>query len=411
MHHRILAWALVCIGTAQMVQAEEAKVWRRTVQVHGFGSQGFVYTDQNNWLTMNTSHGSGAMTDMGLNVSSQLTDKFRVGAQVYDRNLGQLGQWHPSLDWAVADFRFTNWLGIRAGKVKTTLGLYNDSQDLDFLHVFALLPQGVYPADLRDATIAHAGGDAYGVVALGPRLGDLSYTAYVGHRSDSLYSGYPYLLRQWRTYLSGIGGLQYGGDLRWNTPVHRLMVGVSRLNQVVSAHGMHVSPFNPAAGLIPYYESSRQDWTNQFYAHYEISRFVLEAEYRRQFRDELILNASSVDITDVRTWYVSGTCRVNKKLQLGSYYSHYTVSDLYGGALSAHGVPDLTDTSQPANHIYDKVISARVDVNRFWDLKVEGHFIDGYANTGYPAGFYPSQNLSGFKTNTNALVVRSWFRF
>jgi hypothetical protein len=36
---------------------------------------------------------------MGLNASSQLTDKFRIGAQVYDRNLGQLGQWHPSLDW------------------------------------------------------------------------------------------------------------------------------------------------------------------------------------------------------------------------------------------------------------------------------------------------------------------------
>ena len=91
--------------------------------------------------------------------------------------------------------------------------------------------------------------------------------------------------------------------------------------------------------------------------------------------------------------------------------AHYTVSDLYGGALSAHGVPDLTDTSQPANHIYDKVISARVDVNRFWDLKVEGHFIDGYANTGYPAGFYPLQNPSGFKTNTNAVVVRTGFHF
>ena len=28
-------------------------------------SQGFVNTDQNNWLTMNTREGSGAMTDMG----------------------------------------------------------------------------------------------------------------------------------------------------------------------------------------------------------------------------------------------------------------------------------------------------------------------------------------------------------
>jgi hypothetical protein len=107
--------------------------------------------------------------------------------------LGHLGQWHPSLDWAVADYRFTNWFGVRAGKVKTTLGLYNDSQDLDFLHVFAVLPQSVYSTDLRDTTIAHAGGDIYGTIPLRHRLGDLSYTVYAGHRSDSIYSGYPYL--------------------------------------------------------------------------------------------------------------------------------------------------------------------------------------------------------------------------
>src|SRR5262249_3921408 len=82
---------------------------------------GFVYTDQNNWLTMNTSAGSGAMTDMGLNVSSRLTEKLRVGAQVYDCNLGKIGRWHPSLDWAVVDYRFTNWLGVRAEKSKRRL--------------------------------------------------------------------------------------------------------------------------------------------------------------------------------------------------------------------------------------------------------------------------------------------------
>jgi hypothetical protein len=289
--------------------------------------------------------------------------------------------------------------------------LYNDSQDLDFLHVFALLPQGVYPTDLRDATIAHAGGDVYGVLALGPRLGDLSYTAYVGQRSDSIYSGYPYLLRQWSTYLSSMGGLQYGGDLRWNPPFRRLTIGVSRVNQETSGHGMHVSPFNPEAGLVAYRESSRQDWTNQFYAHYEISRFVVETEYRRYLRDQLILNASTVDVTDVRAWYVSGVFRVNKKLKLGSYYSHYTVTDAYGGELATQEGWETKDTSQPRNHIYDKVISARLDLNRFWDLKVEGHFIDGYANTGYPAGFYPLQNPSGFKRNTNALVVRTGFHF
>jgi hypothetical protein len=201
---------------------------------------------------MNTTGGSGAMTEMGLNVSSQITDKFRVGAQVYDRNLGQLGQWHPSLDWAVADYRFTSWFGIRAGKVKTTLGLYNDSQDVDFLRVFALLPQSVYPTDLRDSTIAHSGGDIYGNFTLRHRLGDLSYTAYAGYRHDSIYSGYPYLISQWGIHLRSLGGLQYGADVRWNTPLRGLLVGASRMNQDISGKGSaFVRLFDPAAGIGP----------------------------------------------------------------------------------------------------------------------------------------------------------------
>src|SRR5579864_9206979 len=181
MQRRFFGLAVVCFFAGQLrLQAQEFKLFDRMVQVHGFASQGFVYTDQNNWLTMHSSQGSGAFTDFGANISTQITDKFRVGAQVYDRNLGNLGEWHPTLDWAFADYRFKTWLGVRGGKVKTVLGLYNDTQDLDFLHTFALLPQSVYPTDLRDSTIAHVGGDVYGRISLKHRLGDLAYTAYAG---------------------------------------------------------------------------------------------------------------------------------------------------------------------------------------------------------------------------------------
>ena len=122
-----LAFLCVCLGGGRIaLQAQEFKLFDRMVQVHGFASQGFVYTNDNNWLTMNTSQGSAAWTDFGLNMSSEVTDRLRIGAQGYNRNLGQLGQYHPSLDWAFADYRFKSWFGLRGGKVKTTLGLYND---------------------------------------------------------------------------------------------------------------------------------------------------------------------------------------------------------------------------------------------------------------------------------------------
>jgi hypothetical protein len=341
MDRRILAFALLCLFAWYSSHAQEFRVLDRAVQVHGFFSQGFVKTDENNWLTMNTRQGSGAMTEMGLNISSQLTDRFRVGAQVYDRNLGHLGQWHPSFDWAVADYRFTNWFGVRAGKVKTTLGLYNDSRDLDFLHVFAVLPQSVYSTDLRDTTIAHAGGD--------------------------IYSGYPYLVFRWDTYLSSMGGLQYGADLRWNTPLPGLLVGASRMNEDISAKGRCISPFDPGSGYAPYFEYSKADWTNQFYIQYTQKRFTVESEYRSHLRDQIILNNTSVDITDVGGWYIAGTYRLNKRISLGSYYSRYTITDVYGGALATIA-PNQDNTALPTNHTYDKVATVRVDIKRFWNV-------------------------------------------
>jgi hypothetical protein len=133
MHRRIAALVLVCFCAGSVhLQAQDFKLFDRKVQVHGFASQGFVYTDTNNWLTMRSNEGSAAFTDFGVNVSTSINDKLRVGAQLYDRNLGELGSYHVSLDWALADYRFKSWLGLRGGKVKTTLGLYNDTQDLIF---------------------------------------------------------------------------------------------------------------------------------------------------------------------------------------------------------------------------------------------------------------------------------------
>jgi hypothetical protein len=412
MHRRILglgfACAWLCSGSINL-HAQEFKLFDRTVQVHGFFSQGFVHTSGNNWLTMNTLNGSAAMTDFGLNMSSQVTDKLRIGAQGYDRDLGQLGQYHPSLDWGFADFRFKTWLGLRGGKVKTTVGLFNDTQDLDFLRPFALLPQSVYPADLRDSTIAHLGGDIYGDISLKHKLGDLSYTVYAGHRSDSIYSGYPYLLSQFGTLFKSFGGLQYGADLRWSTPLKGLLIGASRLDQDTAGKGTSVSPLNPTAGRIPYSEWSKADWTNQFYGEYTHSKLRIESEYRRYLRDQMVFSGTAENEDDVRGWYVSGAYRISKRLELGSYYSRYCITSVNGGALA--GFPNQTDTGLPANHIYDKVITVRVDLNKFWNVKVEGHFMNGYGSSTYPDGFYPQVNPQGFKPDTNALIVKTSINF
>ena len=63
----------------------------RQVQIHGFASQGFTCSDHNNYLTMKTSKGTFALSDGGVNLSTPISDKFRVGAQIYIRNIFSSG--------------------------------------------------------------------------------------------------------------------------------------------------------------------------------------------------------------------------------------------------------------------------------------------------------------------------------
>lgn len=381
-----------------------------TARFSGFASQGFLYTDQNNWLSTHSSQGSGAFTDFGANVSSQITDKFHAGLQVYDRNLGNLGEWHPELDWAFGDYRFKPWFGVRAGVVKTVIGLYNDTQDLDFLHTFALLPQSVYPTDLRDATIAHLGADVYGSVKLPKSAGAVRYTVYAGHRHDGNYGGYADLIAKYGVKSLDYRGLQYGADLRWSTPWKGLLLGVSRMNGDFTGKGI----ISLSLGTFPYTAVSKSDFTNQFYGEYSLGKLCIDAEYRRFVHDQFISPKLLETISDIRGWYASGSYRITKRIMLGSYYSRYSISSVAGGPLDLllpSLFPDQTDTSLPANHVYDKVVTARVDLNRYWSAKIEGHFMDGFGDSSYPDGFYFQVNPHGFKPATNALVLKTSVNF
>lgn len=379
---------LTGIVSVSLIRAQSADftVEGLPVQVHGFASQAFLVSNQNNYLTMPTGRGSLAFTDFGGNISVQITGKFRVGAQVYDRNMGELGNWAPELDWASGDYRFKDWFGIRAGKVKTVMGLDNDTQDLDSLHTWALLPQSVYPLDLRGTRIAHVGGDFYGDITL-QRLGSLSYTAWAGLIPNDPNGGRAaYNSNRTRSARSE------GGDLRWNTPLSGFLAGVSYINS--DWRGMGID----ALGL-PYTSRTKEDGVSQFYVQYAHNGLTLAAEYRRAYADELIFDVvqPAETWTDSRSFYGSASYRISKRVEIGSYYSRF-----YG-----NWVLNLSD---PANHIFDKVATLRLDLTSHWDAKIEGHFMNGYADSSL-RGFYIQDNPRGLKPNTNLLVIRTGIQF
>jgi hypothetical protein len=372
-------------------QSTDFTVEGRPVQLHGFASQAFLASDNNNYLTMPTSRGSFAFTDFGANISVQLTGQLRVGAQFYDRNMGELGNWRPVVDWASGDYRFKDWLGIRAGKVKTVLGLYNDTQDLESLHTWALLPQSMYPLDLR-SIIAHVGGDFYGDISL-KRLGSLSYTAWAGLIPDDPNGGYVYGSEAYGFHIRTLGARGNGGDLRWDTPLRGLLAGASYMNAANHAKGTDVLD-------LPYMGRSKKYEIPQFYLQYALRGLRLDAEYRRTYVDQLTNDVLSPPETmlDSRSFYGSASYRFSKWIEIGGYDSRFYLN--WG-----------LSHSDPGNFVFDKAVTLRLDLANHWDLKIEGHFMHGYGANDAFRGFYWQDNPQGFKPNTNLLVIRTGVQF
>ncbi|MBZ5577044.1 MAG: OprO/OprP family phosphate-selective porin [Acidobacteriia bacterium] len=363
------------------------------LQIHGTVAQGGLLSSHNNYLTAKTSDGSTQWTEAALNAATSVSDNLRIGLQLHTYRLGELGKLKLDVDWAYGDYRIREWFGIRAGKVKTPLGLCNDTQDIDTLHLWALLPQGVYPADNRSWTLAHTGGDVYSKVRLPGRLGKLSYQGYFGSRTADSDGGYfKAAAEAGFSVADGAFGRLYGGDVRWHTPLRGLTTGSSVGMADASGHLSIVNePF-------PLTLKSTSDTNTAMYAEFEQGKFYAAGEYRRRIWNlaipEMRLQAVA---QDTRAWYLMAAYRIHPKVNLGAYCSRYRYA-----ALKAFGNP-----SEPARlYSNDWVTAIRIDPNPYLYFKFEAHYIDGTAG-----GFYVSTNPTGFDRLTRLVVARIGFTF
>ncbi len=72
------------------------------VDIHGFISQGYLKTDNNNYLA-DTKDGSTQFNEMGINFRTSPTDKLTIGCQFFARDLGAVGNDEVTLGWVVGD--------------------------------------------------------------------------------------------------------------------------------------------------------------------------------------------------------------------------------------------------------------------------------------------------------------------
>ncbi|MFO0751169.1 MAG: hypothetical protein U1F43_36675 [Myxococcota bacterium] len=348
----LLAWSAPSAAEPPLPVTSDADV--PSIALHGMVSQGFMWSSDNNYLTR-SSKGSVELSAVALNVTAQITHELRVGMQLFARDLGPLGNYAAKFDWYYLDYRLTDWLGLRAGRLKVPFGLYNEFADIDAAYLPVLLPQSVYPTTNRDFLLAQTGAEAYGFIDLCDG-GALEYRVYGG----TIFLDRPEPVPGSPIAVAGIDvPYVFGARLMWETPLDGLRLGGTVQSLEIDTHDV-ISGATPIALDLTFPVTI---WLASI--EYAPGDLTLAAEYSR-WHGELTSNIPAifpgVKVTNER-YYVMVADRFAKWLQVGAYYSAF-----YLDKDRRHG---------RANYQHDAALTVRFDIGDHWLVKVEGHYMRG----------------------------------
>lgn len=392
------------------------------VDIHGFITQGYLWSDENNFLADTESNGTFQFNEAGINFATDVSERLRLGVQFLARDMGKAGNKELTIDWAVADYSVADWLNVRAGKCKISHGLYNYERDVDMLRTFVFLPQSIYTEGWRDSVNAMNGVGAYGYVPLG-FLGNLTYHGDIGNLSvkadggesrqleDQVPKGLQLKVTDVTTNTSLNG--QLAVDTLFGIDGLKVLTGVVTLEEdatcsVIDGTGAGLfipnplDPANPTRTGTLYNKESRvfnlKLMSNTTSIEYARGNFVFAAEYMNN-NYELTLPVSSYTLATVNPavltipkytylierkfdavgYYGSLTYRFTDWLELGTYYSEYyrDKDDKDGKKAVANSLVPVGQ--EHAMWLKDLCLSARFDITPNWIFKLEGHMMDGGA--------------------------------
>lgn len=396
---RRTGWLLACAWLAWAAQSYAQGFGitpQSEIQVHGFVSQGFIKSTDNNYL-VESERGSAEFTEVGLNFTLPLSEDLRVGMQLFARDLGPVGNYAARFDWFYLDYRFRDWLGLRAGRTKLPFGLYNETSDIDAARVPVLLPQSVYPTVSRDYLLAQTGAELYGLVPLGP-AGQLEYRLYGGTVFFEPEDTAPQIGDVSVPYIGG-------GRLMWLSPLTGLQLGGSAqalridVDYVPSADELAALEM---AGALP------DDFSGTVEARipallalgsieYTAHEWLVAAEYSRwwlSLESTLPSLIPEVKNTSERA-YVMASYQVASWFWPGAYYSlmFANVNDRHGREAYQH----------------DIALTLRYDITQHWLVKLEGHYMHGTA--GLTSALNDGTPLSELKQDWGVFLVKTTAHF
>lgn len=355
------------------------------LQIHGFLSQGYIDSTNNNFLS-DSLGGTYEFTDVGLNANLSLAEDVRIGGQLIYRNLGNYSEDEISIDWAMMDYQPLDFFGLKVGKIKMPLGLYNENRDSDFLLPMIFLPQSVYDETRRDTYLAYVGAGIYGNFTVGSG-GDCDYHFFLGEvdfPADSVQQASseqsiisqinknnvlplskqnPDIPDEFYSVERESDNL-YGGAVVYNSSlISGLRLGASFLHATFETY---VNGSSQLAGETvihgKFVLSAEYSWQD----------FVFVTEYNETDRTSTMYDKTSLDGPS-QSWYGMINYSPFESWTFSAMYDEfYTLKDDKDGSLKVS-----TDPSSAWRK--DVGLGARWEINPSWIVKVEYHWIDGLA--------------------------------
>jgi len=265
------------------------------LETHGFVSFGYLKSWGNNWLG-ETIDGTDEFWEAAGNVIARPMDHLRLGAQLFVRDLGEYGNGKVELDWAYADWRQRDEIGVQVGRVKIPFQMFGESVDVDAARASVFLPRAIYPKRAREILVSTDGAKVYGTV------GEFDWAMHGGQRdlqTDGDFASYfAFSFR-----LSEVNRIEAdfltGGRVQWHPPIEGLTASVA----VLWLNGLELTGFSELAPLR--IDLSIPDWYGATAGLlYETGDFTWALEYLRYYAPRTITSTPlaggpSTEVEDV----------------------------------------------------------------------------------------------------------------
>ncbi len=375
------------------------------LQIHGFVTQGYILTSDNNFFGNSHKDGSFGLTEAGLNASVRPLPKLQLSAQVLSRRAGEGSTGMPRLDYGFLDYRLysheANQFGIRVGRIKNPFGFYNETRDVAFTRPSILLPQSIYFDRTRNLGLSGDSVQLYGETAV-TRLGTIStqfgvWLPIVSDKDTQLSILGTIPMGQLNREVSYIGR----GIFETNDKSLRLGISGIWLNTSYDPSSKSHDPIGPGAfQFTPIY----------FSAQYNTERWTLTSEYAiRHLKYDDNFNSKILDGLNLygESYYFQGEYRFTPRLEgIVRYDALFTDrSDRSGNHWAAQS--PMRQGLEHTRYARDITIGLRWNVTPEFMLRAEYHHVNG---TGWLSRL-DNPNPQDTVKNWDLFAIQASYRF